>query len=157
MNEKEKIENQESNVEEKQYQFRKLKATDIGTMTKLIKKIGISRIKDCFKSEELNDFIIKTITNEENEGQALDEQNNDKIFAEVGFEVVSGFVQIIIESYSDCEPELYKLLSDVSNLSIEEVQNLDFEVFIDMLIDFFRKEEFMGFLKPVLKLLDTVD
>lgn len=157
MKEKEIIETQESNVEEKQYQFRKLKATDIGTMTKLIKKIGISKIKDCFKSEEIG-TLMSNFQKEESETEEKEiETSDNSLIIKAGIEVVTQLVQIVIDSYSDCEPELHKLLSDTSNLSLEEVQDLDFEVFIDMLLDFFRKEEFMGFLKRVLKLLGMAD
>lgn len=162
MKEKEIIENQENNVEEKQYQFRKLKATDIGTMTKLIKKIGISKIKDCFKSEEIgtlmSNFQKEESETEESETEEKEiETSDNSLIIKAGIEAVTQLVQIVIDSYSDCEPELHKLLSDTSNLSLEEVQDLDFEVFIDMLLDFFRKGEFMGFLKRVLKLLGMAD
>lgn len=139
-----KIENKEVVAPQKKYIFRKLKATDIGLMTSIIKKIGINKVANCFKSEDMK--------------KAMTENKEDEnLMMTVGMTIVLELVQIVVDSYDNCEADLYKLLSNISNLGVEEVQNLEFDEFFDMLFDFFKKDEFMGFLNRVLKLLGMAD
>lgn len=139
----------EEKKEIKKYVFRKLKASDIGLMTSLIKKIGINKISKVLKGEDVKSIMGG---NKKNEG----EENNNSMML-LGATIVTELVQIIIDGYENYENDLYKLLSNTSNLNLEEVQNLDFNEFFEMLFDFFKKEEFMGFLKRVLKLLGMAD
>ena len=126
--------NENAKAEEtKKYVFRKLKASDIGLMTSLIKKIGINKISKILKGEDVKSIMGST--------------KHD----------ATELVQVIVDGYEDYENDLHKLLSNTSNLSLEEVQNLDFDEFFEMLFDFFKKEEFMGFLRRVLKLLGMTD
>lgn len=142
--EQERLEIENEAVVKPKYTFRKLRATDIGLMTAIIKKIGINKVAECFK----NDEVRKAISNKD---------NNDNLFMSVGITIVSELVQIVVGAYSDCEKEIHKLLSDTSDLTLEEVQNLELDEFFDMLFDFFKKEELVGFLKHVLKLLGMED
>jgi hypothetical protein len=68
-----------------------------------------------------------------------------------GGAIVLELAQVIISGLSDCTDDLFKLLSETSNLSVKEVENLDFEVITEMIIDFVKKEEFLGFFKAVSK------
>lgn len=133
--------------ETKKYVFRKLKASDIGVMTSLIKKIGINKISKILKGEDVKSIMSNTKRDTE-------DNNSMMLF---GATIVTELVQVIVDGYEDYENDLHKLLSNTSNLNLEEVQNLDFDEFFEMLFDFFKKEEFMGFLKRVLKLLGTTD
>lgn len=126
----------------KKYTFRKLVASDIGLMTSLIKKIGVNKVVDVFKGEDLRKAMAG---------------NDNNLMVTVGIAVVTELVQIIVEAYDQCENDLHKLLSNTSNLSEEEVKSLEFDEFFDMLFDFFKKDEFMGFLNRVLKLLGMAD
>ncbi len=140
--------NENAKAEEtKKYVFRKLKASDIGLMTSLIKKIGINKISKILKGEDVKSIMNSTKHDAE-------DNNSMMLF---GATIVTELVQVIVDGYEDYENDLHKLLSNTSNLSLEEVQNLDFDEFFEMLFDFFKKEEFMGFLRRVLKLLGMTD
>lgn len=123
----------------KPYTFRKLKASDIPYATNLLKKMGINKLSNLLKSETVVS-LLKGSTDKE----SLDIIAGGAIFFEIA--------QIILESVGDCE-ELYKLLSVTSNLSLEQVKDLDLDVFFEMVVDFVKKEEFMGFFKAVSKYL----
>ncbi len=146
LNEEKIVENIEKT---KKYTFRKLKACDIGLMTSLIKKIGINKLSNLLKSDDVKSAISGIQNNKETE--------DNSIMMLIGATVITELMQIITEGYENYESELHKLLSNTSDLSLEEVQNLDFDDFFEMLFDFFKKEEFMGFLKRVLKLLNITD
>ena len=136
------VEKKEVVTPQKKYEFRKLIASDIGLMTSLIKKIGVNKISGIFKNDELRKAMSS---------------NDENLMMTVGITVVTELVQLIVEAYNQCENDLHKLLSNTSNLSEEEVKQLEFEEFFDMLFDFFKKDEFMGFLNRVLKLLGMAE
>ena len=124
--------------EVKKYEFRKLVATDIFTMTKIISAIGVHKFSNCFKSEEVKKLISDT----------------DKNSMLVGAGVFLEVAQVILEGLDKCEANVYKLLADTSNLSVDDIKNLEAVTFFEMIIDFCKKEEFMGFFSAASKLLN---
>ena len=125
---------------DKVYEFRRLQATDLFIMTRILSKIGLNKFSGCFKSEEVQKLINDT---------KGDENRTVTVGAGIFFEVV----QVVIESLDKCEADIYKLLAETSNLKIEDIKALDCVIFLEMLTDFFKKEEFMDFFKAALKLL----
>ena len=123
----------------KPYTFRKLKASDIPYATNLLKKIGVNKLSNVFQSEAVVNLM---------KGNA-DKENLDMI---AGGAIFLEIAQIILEGVGDGE-ELYKLLSVTSDLSVQEVKDLELDVFFEMVVDFVKKEEFMGFFKAVSKYL----
>lgn len=125
---------------EKVYTFRRLCAKDMPLLLKVVKKINVNKFVECFQSET----VKKVMSNNK-------EDNNLDILT--GGAIVLEIAQVIISGLSDCTDDLFKLLSETSNLSVKEVENLDFEVITEMIIDFVKKEEFMGFFRAVSKLI----
>lgn len=127
---------------DKKYEFRKLKSTDIFTMVKIISAIGVNKFSNCFKSEE----VRKLINNEDN--------NNSVI---VGAGVFLEVAQVIFEGIDKCEKDIYKLLADTSNLTVDEIKELDGVTFFEMIIDFVKKDEFLDFIQAASKLLNKTN
>ena len=69
----------------------------------------------------------------------------------VGISVMLEIANVIIGNLPKCETEIYQLLSNVSNLSVEEVKGLGFATFAEMVLDFVKKDEFRDFIKVVSK------
>lgn len=123
---------------DKKYEFRKLIATDIFTMTKIISLIGVNRFANCFKNEE-----VQKLMGDLKESTDVDILVGGGIFLEVA--------QVILEGLDKCEEHMFKLLSDTSNLSLEEVKSLDGVTFFEMIVDFIKKDEFKDFIKVASK------
>lgn len=128
-------------MEEKKYEFRKLIATDIFTMTKIISLIGVNRFANCFKNEEVQKLMG-------------DLKENADVELLVGGGIFLEVAQVILEGLDKCEEYIFKLLSDTSNLSLEEVKTLDGVTFFEMIIDFIKKDEFMDFIKAASKFVN---
>ena len=60
--------------------------------------------------------------------------------------------EVVLTNMNKCENEIYQLLSNVSNLSVKEVETLDAVIFLEMIIDFVKKDEFKDFFKVVSRL-----
>ncbi len=141
-------------VVEKPYTFRRLNSTDVFPMFKIISLIGVNEFTSCFEKDAIKNLVnslIKSLTNKE-----VDEEDKEKesesIKNIVGITLTMDIVNIVLSNIPKCESYIYQLLSQTSNLSVDEIKELDFAVFIEMVVDFIKKEEFKDFIKVVSKL-----
>lgn len=121
----------------KKWQFRELRSEDMFPMFNLIKKIGIKEFKECFQSDSIKKMIFK-------KGAVNVE--------EIGLSVVFDIGGIIIGNLVACENDIYKLLVNTSNLSLDEIKKLSMAEFTEMIIDFIKKPDFADFFSVVSKL-----
>lgn len=136
---------------EKPYTFRELSSPDVFPMFKIISKIGVREFtaaidKDVFK-DLVKNFISAHATEEKEEND-----DGNSAFAVSGATVFLGVVDVILGNIPRCESDIYQLLSQTSNLSVDEIKKLKFATFAEMVIDFVKKDEFRDFIKVVLKL-----
>lgn len=124
---------------EKIYTFRPLEATDVFPMFKILGKIGINEFIDCFGKDAVQK-MLNTVTGE---------GGVNNLQTMVGASVILEMVNVIINNLPKCEQEIYQLLSNTSNLSVDQVKKLGFATFFEMVIDFIRKDEFKDFIKVV--------
>lgn len=132
----------------KAYEFRKLKATDLFLVLNLVKKIGLNNLTKAY--ENGIDTIVKV--NEKTNEDAI--KPTDEDYSKVGIAMFNVF-QVIIERISDCENEIYELLEATSNLSMEEIRNLDINTFIEMIKEFVLKKEFVDLFTQAVSLFST--
>ncbi len=133
--------NQEGDITtaEKVYTFRKLEATDVFPMFKILSKIGINEFAECFGKESVQK-MFSTLTGEKavaNFTQSM------------GIAITLEIVNVILGNLPKCEQEIFQMLSSTSNLSVEQVKKLDFATFTGMVIEFVKKDEFKDFIKVV--------
>lgn len=127
---------------EKKYELRVLQSKDIFTMSKIIRKIGVNEFVSCFESDEVKEVIAGI----------KDEKADDSIRA-VGMYVMLDIATVIINHIPDVETEVYTMLSNLSGMNKDEIENLDIATFVEMIIDVFKKDEFKDFIVVVSKLL----
>lgn len=127
-------------MEEIKYEFRRLKAEDIFIMTKIISIIGVNKFSECFRNEEVQNLITD-----------LKSKKNKDVNLIVGGEVFLSIAQVVLEGLDKCKDNIYKLLSNTSNLTVEQIKELDGVTFLNMVVDFIKKEEFADFIKVASK------
>lgn len=133
---------------EKPYTFRLLGAPDIFLMAKIISQIGIKEFKACFESDGINELIQNMTAGNKEEG-ATDNSN----IVSVGVGVAVELAGVILGNLPKCENDIYQMLAQTSNLSVEEIKAPgNTAMFLEMVIDFIKKEEFRDFIKVVSKL-----
>ena len=141
----ETVEVTEEVVEVKPYTFRKLSSPDVFPMFKIISLIGVNEFTSCFEKDAIQKMVNSLIGKSKG-------ADDDSIKNIVGVTLTLDVVNIILSNIPKCESYIYQLLSQTSNLSVDEIKALDFSVFIEMVIDFVKKEEFKDFIKVVSKL-----
>lgn len=109
-------------------ELRDLKACDIFPMVSILKKIGVGTLKD-----HLTPDLLKG-----------DDQS-------VGYAVLMELVTVLIDHLPECDHEIYKFLSGLSGLTVDQVADLPLGEFMDMITAVFQKKEFGDFYQAVLK------
>ena len=128
---------------EKAYTFRELKSKDVFLMSKIIGKIGMNEFTACFEKDGIKNMIA-SFTGENKE--------TADFASVVGISVILEIANVILGNLPKCETEIFQMLSNVSGMSIKEIEDLDMVTFADMVIEFVKKEEFKDFIKVVSKL-----
>lgn len=144
----EKIPTEEIKPEEttvKPYAFRRLCSTDVFLMFKIISKIGVKEFNACFENDGIKHLVAALM------GEKLNE-DDDASVSVTYISVILEVADVIFSNIPKCENEIFQMLSNTSNLSVDEVKGLDFCIFTEMVIDFIKKEEFRDFIKVVSKL-----
>ena len=130
--------NQEGGITTAVYTFRKLNSTDMFLMFKILGKIGVNEFTECFSKDSVKQMMVNGVS-------------KDAVTA-IGISITFEIANILLCNLPKCENEIYQILSQTSNLSEKEVKKLDMVTFAEMVIDFIKKEEFLDFIKVVLKL-----
>lgn len=123
---------------EKTYTLRGLTAEDVFPMLKIISGIGLKEFKGCFENEELRG-AIKNMTEKE-EGAEIDT-------TALGLMVAADIASIIFANLPKCKDDIYQLLSGLSGMSKKEIAALPMNVFLAMIVEVVKKEEFKDFFK----------
>lgn len=133
-------------AEPKMYEIRPLNARDIFPMTKIIRKIGLKDFGKCFEPEE-----IKAITDTFSENS--EEKSMEDLAEIVGVSVVLKIVDIILEHLPDAGEEVFAFIAGLIGRTKDEVAMLPMDVFFELVVDVFKRKEFVGFMKAVSRLV----
>lgn len=126
----------------KPYEFRKLKADDLFLVLNLVKKIDLKSLSFAYQNG-LDKFV-----------ELRGKEVKDKEYADAGMAMFN-VAQIIIERITDCKDEIYTLLVATSNLSLEQIKDLDIATFIEMIKDFVTQKEFTDLFTQAIQLFNT--
>lgn len=126
---------------EKTYTLRGLTAEDVFPMLKIISGIGLKEFKSCFENEELR-TAIRNMNAEKEESAEIDT-------TALGLMVAADVASIIFANVPKCKDDIYQLLSGLSGMSKKEIAALPMNVFLSMIVDVVKKEEFKDFFGDV--------
>ena len=145
-----------SQVENKPYILRKLNSKDISPMIKVLKKIDLKKLKESIRESNLMDIVsnkIKTVSDDENVENEETEENNTNELMKIGGALVFDAIPILLDAVDNAIGDINKLLAGVAGLEVEEVENMDLDIYFNLRYDFITKPEFEGFTKAVSKLM----
>lgn len=126
--------------EEKAYTLREMTAEDVFPMFKIISGIGLKEFKGCFEADNVKAAV---------KGGADGDKPNA---AEVGITIVLGVADVVCANLPKCKNDIYKLLSGLSGMKMEDIAALPMAVFTDMVVDTIKKEEFANFFRAAARL-----
>ena len=123
-------------------ELRKLQASDIFSMVRIINGIGFKTIKDSINVDEINE-IRKGMTDE----------NSDVIASKVGTNIVMSILGTLIENLPKVENDVYEFAGNVAGMKAKDVAKMEAGDFIELLISIFTKDEFKDFFSRASKLI----
>ena len=123
-------------------ELRKLQASDIFSMVRIINGIGFKTIKDSINVDEINE-IRKGMTDE----------NSDVIASKVGMNVVMSILGTVVENLPKVENDVYEFAGNVAGMKAKDVAKMHAGDFIELLISIFTKDEFKDFFSRASKLI----
>ena len=137
----------------KPYTFRTLGGEDMFLMIRIINKIGINDFSSLFENEGIKALIAKYMT-EKLESEGGNEGGNETPARPVTYiSVALDVADIVFGKMEKIEKAVFQLLSNTSNLSMDQVRKLPIPQFAEMVIDFCMKPEFKDFIKVVSRFL----
>lgn len=155
------------------YTIRKLSSKDISPMLKVLRKLNFKKIKESLSDIDFGELLkaSKETTETTEEGSELiainqnidienDEENANnnseiekKIFLmNAGKELVFEILPIVLEAIDEALPEINKLLASVINWNVEDVENMDLDLYFTLIFDFIHKRGICGFYEGCIKI-----
>ena len=127
---------------EKPYTLRGLTADDIFPMLNILSGIGIREFKSCFDNAEISGAI-----------KSAADGRTEPDSSAIGLMVAVDIAAVILANLPKCKEDIYSLLSGLSGLTRKEIAALPMNVFLNMIVDLVKKEEFKDFFQDVSGLL----
>lgn len=152
-------------VDEKPYIFRTLGAQDVFLMVRILNKIGFRQVKECLSADNIQALINAAVSGSDTQDAQQDAQDaaqetqdaqadQESVLASVGVGVAIDAFGLLLENLPKCEADIYQLLAQTSNLSVDTIKAPGNAVmFMEMIVDFLHKKEFGDFFKVAKKLL----
>lgn len=128
--------------QQKPYTLKRLQSKDVFPMLRILSKIGMSELKECFSSHAVTEAISRAT-----------ESGKDIDLSAVGVNVAVDIASVIVTNIPKCEQDIYAFLSQLSGMHVQDIADLDAVVFFEMIVDVIKKPEFRDFMKVVSGLL----
>lgn len=116
---------------ERPYTLRRLKDKDLFPLLRILKKIGLKNFKEAF----------------------MQVADGKKTLKEIGALAVLDMADLFIGNIDRCEEDIYELWSDISGLTKEEINNLEFGTLPLMIYDSFSEVKDTSFFKVLFRSL----
>lgn len=119
-------------VEEKKYNLRPLVATDMGQICKIITAVGVRQFKEAFKQDDIKGKSVEA----------------------AGLDVLLGIAGIAFSNIPKAEDEIQTFVASVTGMSLDQVRQLPFADYGEIILDIVTKQEFQDFFGRVMKLFN---
>ena len=123
-------------------ELRRLQATDLFGMVKILNGIGLKNFKDVIDTNKIKEMR-----------KSINDDNAEQVVSDIGMNVVMSVLSVILENLPSVETDLYNFVGSIANMKAKDVAKMDIGDFMDLLISIAQKEEFKDFFKRASKLI----
>lgn len=123
---------------EKKYELRSPKADDMFLMFRILSKVGVKNLKNCFSTGDVMAAI-------RGEGKKDSEA--------VGLSVALEIASVLMEHMDDAKKDIFTFLSNLSGMKASEIAAMEMADFAQMVIEVIQMEGFRDFFQRVFALL----
>ena len=135
-------------------ELRELRGDDMFSMLSIIGKLDIKDdLVELFEKQQDKDsqmlgHLSKKPTKAEKEKQ-------DKMLEKRGMQMIAGLIQTILANINKAKSDINTFLADLTNISIQEIQELNFVDYTQLIVKFFKKPELKDFLTSISSILSS--
>ena len=123
-------------------ELRRLQATDLFSMVKILNGIGLKNFKDVIDTDKIKEMR-----------KSINDDNAEQVVSDIGMNVVMSILTVVLENLPSVETDLHNFVGSVANMKAKDVAKMDIGDFMDLLISIAQKEEFKDFFKRASKLI----
>lgn len=123
---------------EKKYELRSPKADDMFLMFRILSKVGVKNLKNCFSTGDV---------------MAAIRGDGKKDSEAVGLSVALEIASVLMEHLDDAKKDIYAFLSNLSGMKAADIASLEMADFAQMVIEVIQLEGFRDFFQRVFGLL----
>ena len=123
-------------------ELRRLQATDLFGMVKILNGIGLKNFKDVIDTDKIKEMR-----------KSINDDNAEQVVSDIGMNVVMSVLSVILENLPSVETDLYNFIGSIANMKAKDVAKMDIGDYMDLLISIAKKEEFKDFFKRASKLI----
>ena len=123
-------------------ELRRLQATDLFGMVKILNKIGLKNVKDAIDVNEIKEM-----------SKSMNDDNKAQVMSDIGINVVMSALTVVLENLPSVEADLHNFVGSIANMKAKDVAKMDIGEYMDLLISIAQKEEFKDFFSRASKLI----
>lgn len=123
-------------------ELRRLCATDLFVMVRILNKIGFNKVKDAIDMDEIKKARAK-----------ITDDNSEEVISSLGTTVVMSIAGVLLENLPNIEKDLYELIGNLANMKPKDVAQMDIAQFMETIVAVLKKEEFKDFFREASKLI----
>ena len=122
---------------EKKYELRSPKADDMFLMFRILSKVGVKNLKNCFSTGDVMAAL-----------QGEGKKDSEAVGLSVALEIAS----VLMEHMDDAKKDIFTFLSNLSGMKASEIAAMEMADFAQMVIEVIQMEGFRDFFQRVLGL-----
>ena len=135
-------------------ELRELRGDDMFSMLSIIGKLDIKDdLLELFEKQQEKDS--KLLGHLSKEPTKAEKEKQEKALEKRGMQMIAGLIQTILANINKAKLDINTFLADLTNTSIQEIQELNFVDYTQLLVRFFKKPELKDFLTSISSILGS--
>lgn len=135
-------------------ELRELRGDDMFSMLSIIGKLDIKDdLVELFEKQQEKDS--KLLGHSSKKPTKAEKEKQEKALEKRGMQMIAGLIQTILANINKAKLDINTFLADLTNTSIQEIQELNFVDYTQLLVKFFKKPELKDFLTSISSILGS--
>lgn len=135
-------------------ELRELRGDDMFSMLSIIGKLDIKDdLVELFeKQQEKDSHLLGHLSKKPTKAE---KEKQEEALEKRGMQMIAGLIQTILANINKAKLDINTFLADLTNTSIQEIQELNFVDYTQLLVKFFKKPELKDFLTSISSILSS--
>jgi len=128
-------------------EMRKLSGQDLFPVLTLFSKLGIKDMLKAFFKKQA-DATEKASAKKKKPEKAETKKDDDEM-ADLGMDFVAELMEVALGNIERGKDDINRLLASLCGTTVKDIQELEIDIYGELIINFFRKPELANFIKSI--------